>query len=338
METSERHMAHASLFSGIGGPEIAAEMMGWTNLFHCEINHFGRKILDYWFPKSISYEDVKRTDFFGWRGKVNVLTAGFPCQPFSSAGKRKGADDDRYLWPEVVRVVRQVQPDWVVGENVAGILTMVQPGSETNMESEGTLFGKGDGERISIRQQYVTETVCSDLEREGYSVQPVLVPACAVGAPHRRDRVFFIARRTAADSENNGRRTWGKEECGMQERVVPLCECEGDEVRCATGRFGVNRSSADTDSIGQQRWMHEVESEAADASDSARYARGLWDTWKDFPTQSPVCGGDDGFPFYVDRLAIPFEKWRKESLKAYGNAIVPQVMYEIFRAIEKCGT
>lgn len=321
-------MTHASLFSGIGGPEIAAEMMGWTNLFHCEINPFGRKILDYWFPKSISYEDVTRTDFTEWRGRVNVLTAGFPCQPFSAIGKRKGADDDRYLWPEVVRVVRQVQPDWVVGENVAGILTMVQPGSGTHMESETTLFGKGDGERISIRQQYVTETVCSDLEREGYSVQPVLVSACAVGAPHRRDRVFFIARRTAADSENNGRRTWGKEECGMQERVVQLCECERDEVRCATDGFGFNRPSAHPDGYGQERRKY----------GDRRYARSLWDTWKEFPTLSPVCGGDDGFPFYVDRLAIPFQKWRKESLKAYGNAIVPQVMYEIFRAIEKCGT
>lgn len=121
---------HGSLFSGIGGPEIAAEEMGWKNMFHCEINPFGRKILDYWFPNSKSYEDITKTNFTEWRGKINVLTGGFPCQPFSCAGQRKGAEDDRYLWPEMLRAIREIQPDWVVGENVAGILSMVQPGSE----------------------------------------------------------------------------------------------------------------------------------------------------------------------------------------------------------------
>ena len=132
---SER-LTHGSLFSGIGGPEIAAEIMGWKNVFHCEINPFGRKILDYWFPNSKSYEDITKTDFREWRGKINVLTGGFPCQPFSCAGQRKGAEDDRYLWPEMLRAIREIQPDWVVGENVAGILTMVQPGSETPLGSE----------------------------------------------------------------------------------------------------------------------------------------------------------------------------------------------------------
>lgn len=127
---------HGSLFSGIGGPEIAAEEMGWKNMFHCEINPFGRKILDYWFPNSKSYEDITKTNFTEWRGKINVLTGGFPCQPFSCAGQRKGAEDDRYLWPEMLRAIREIQPDWVVGENVAGILSMVQPGSETALGRE----------------------------------------------------------------------------------------------------------------------------------------------------------------------------------------------------------
>ena len=197
---SER-LTHGSLFSGIGGPEIAAEIMGWKNVFHCEINPFGRKILDYWFPNSKSYEDITKTDFREWRGKINVLTGGFPCQPFSCAGQRKGAEDDRYLWPEMLRAIREIQPDWVVGENVAGILTMVQPGSETPLGSEETLFGEDNRKRTLHRQEYVVETVCNDLEREGYSVQPVVIPACAVGAPHRRDRVFFIAHRADAGSE-----------------------------------------------------------------------------------------------------------------------------------------
>ena len=104
-------ITHASVFSGIGGPEVAATMLGWTNLFHCEINEFGRKILDYHYPEAESYEDITKTDFTKWRGKVNVLTGGFPCQPFSYAGKRGGAEDDRYLWPHMFRCIDEIRPD-----------------------------------------------------------------------------------------------------------------------------------------------------------------------------------------------------------------------------------
>ena len=193
-------MNHASLFSGIGGAEIAAEWVGWENLFHCEINPFGRKVLEYWYPNSVSYDDITKTDFTEWRGRIDVLTAGFPCQPFSLAGQREGADDDRYLWPQVVRVVHEIRPAWVVGENVAGILTMVQPGEEVEVGSCSTLFGESDRKRVLLRQEYVIETVCRDLEREGYEVRPFVIPACAVGAPHRRDRVWIVARRITSDS------------------------------------------------------------------------------------------------------------------------------------------
>ena len=209
-------MNHASLFSGIGAAEIAAEWVGWENLFHCEINPFGRKVLEYWYPNSISYEDITKTDFTEWRGKIDVLTAGFPCQPFSVAGSRKGADDDRYLWPQVVRVIRETRPAWVVGENVAGILTMVQPGEEVEVGSEASLFGEGDAERTSLRQEYVIETVCRDLEREGYSVQPFVIPACAVGAPHRRDRVWIVARRITPDPADTRPESL---QCGREDRV-----------------------------------------------------------------------------------------------------------------------
>ena len=88
-------MTHASVFSGIGGPEVAATMLGWENLFHCEINPFGRRVLDYWYPNSKSYEDITTTDFTEWRGRVDVLTGGFPCQPFSYAGRRLSVPDKR---------------------------------------------------------------------------------------------------------------------------------------------------------------------------------------------------------------------------------------------------
>ena len=109
-ETKVSNMNHASLFSGIGGGEVAASMMGWQNIFHCEIQEFPRKVLQYWFPNSESYEDITKTDFTKWQGKVDVLTGGFPCQPFSVAGRRKGADDNRYLWPQMLRAIRQIHP------------------------------------------------------------------------------------------------------------------------------------------------------------------------------------------------------------------------------------
>ena len=117
-------MTHGSLFSGIGGFDLAAAWAGWTNVFNCEIDPFCRRVLKYHFPESEPYEDIRTTDFTVWRDRVDVLTGGFPCQPFSLAGKRKGTADDRYLWPAMLGVVRTVRPRWVVGENVLGIVKM----------------------------------------------------------------------------------------------------------------------------------------------------------------------------------------------------------------------
>lgn len=203
-----RVMTHASLFSGIGGAEIAAAWLGWENLFHCDINEFGRKVLGYWFPKSKEYNDIKTTDFTEWRGRVDILTAGFPCQPFSMAGKRRGADDDRYLWPETLRAINEIRPAWFVGENVFGIASMVLPGEEVDMGRTDDLFEEGNLYRTERR--FVLDRICRDIEDAGYIVQPVVIPACAVGAPHRRDRVWFVARREdvghdAEDPDRHGR-------------------------------------------------------------------------------------------------------------------------------------
>ena len=160
-------MTHASLFSGIGGFDLAADWTGWKNLFNCEKDPFCRQILNYYWPQAISYEDIKTTDFKPHREAIDVLTGGFPCQPFSTAGKRAGADDDRYLWPEMLRAIREIHPRVIVAENVPGLLT--------------------------IGQGLVFEQVCTDLEGEGYEVQPFIIPACGVNAPHRRDRVWFVA-------------------------------------------------------------------------------------------------------------------------------------------------
>ena len=377
---------HGSLFSGIGGPEIAAEEMGWKNMFHCEINPFGRKILDYWFPNSKSYEDITKTDFTEWREKINVLTGGFPCQPFSVAGQRKGAEDNRYLWPEMLRAIREIQPDWVVGENVAGILSMVQPGSETALGREESLFGEVDRKRILHRQEYVVETVCNDLEREGYSVQPVVIPACAVGAPHRRDRVFFIAHRAdagvkgmqrkwednilsgrAAPDTNSHRWRDGKNQqvtiaerkgtadigtfredgtssysqcsgSGQIQQEIQSEQSNGHSFDSNGGEWDAPYSSSEglstlrfPTSIEKKKWENEDGCSVQPAGNVRRAS--FAERWKNFPTQSPVCSRDDGISTRLDGIA--FSKWRQESIKAYGNAIVPQVMYEIFQAIQE---
>jgi DNA (cytosine-5)-methyltransferase 1 len=99
-------MTHGSLFSGIGGFDLAAEWMGWENIFHCEWNPFGQKVLKHYWPKSISYNDITQTDFSIHRGKIDILTGGFPCQPYSTAGKRLGKADERHLFPEMLRCIK----------------------------------------------------------------------------------------------------------------------------------------------------------------------------------------------------------------------------------------
>lgn len=342
-EAGGKAMTHASLFSGIGGAEIAATWMGWENAFHCEINPFGRRVLEYWYPNSISYEDITRTDFTRWRGKIDVLTAGFPCQPFSLAGQRKGADDDRYLWPQVVRAVHEIRPAWFVGENVAGILTMVQPGEEVEVGSEASLFGESDTKRVSLRQEFVIETVCRDLEREGYSVRPFVIPACAVGAPHRRDRVWIVARRSASYSDHNRQRGRTNQQvtvAGREGKTDNSTCCQNGTVadpQCSRRREIYNEIQPQQPD-GQRVYSNGDERLAAYTTNERLQRRMSHDTilpaeyFSDFPTQSPVCNGNDGLSLGL--AGITFPKWRAESIKALGNAMCPQVVYEIFRAIQ----
>ena len=158
-------MRHGSLFSGIGGFDLASEWMGWENIFQVEWDAYCQKVLAKNFPKVTRYEDIKK--FKGIKGTVDIITGGFPCQPFSQAGKRKGTEDDRYLWPEMLRVIREVKPSFVVGENVAGLLSM----------ENGKTF----------------ERILTDLEDEGYEVESFVIPACATEAWHRRDRIWILA-------------------------------------------------------------------------------------------------------------------------------------------------
>ena len=345
-------MTHASVFSGIGGPEVAATMLGWQNLFHCEINPFGRAVLDYWYPNSKSYEDITQTDFTEWRGRVNVLTGGFPCQPFSFAGKRAGADDDRYLWPHMHRCINEIQPDWVVAENVGGILTMVEQGSSFEVASAPSLFDEDDTiHRYEYRGTFTLERICHDIEADGYEVQPILIPACAVGAPHRRDRVFIVAR----NQRNGGRGSSQGSEEYADGRTSEYASSRRNETANHSSWSAQNEREsiggidcgASSDTNGNRRSKVDESLEPKFTDGAKPFGNGRkWDAsnsvgsrWqyrngRFLPSVSPIYGGSYGFPINVDNLTIPFTKWKNESIKAYGNAIVPQVMYEIFRAIE----
>ena len=346
---------HASLFSGIGGAELAASWLGWPNVFHCEIQEFQRKVLEYWFPNSISYEDITKTDFKEWRGQIDVLTGGFPCQPFSVAGKRKGAEDNRYLWGEMPRAIRQIKPTWVVGENVNGLLSMVQPGEEVEMGRADDFFEENYIYRTE--QKFTIDAICEDLAYAGYSVQSFVIPACAVGAPHRRDRVWIVARLNAdTDCQRcagRGSQTYKRNKASKRASVFRNIErpCGVQDI--------ANSANARTESV-QQGWKDRI-SEPVLTIDTKRERWGTGrneygkseislekecraeqfsgtdspqDWWRNFPTQSPVCSRDDGLPFRLANLTIPFPKWRSKSIEALGNAWVPQVAYEIFKAIE----
>jgi DNA-cytosine methyltransferase len=511
-------MRHGSLFSGIGGFDLAAEWMGWENIFHCEWMEFPRKVLDYHFPDADSHIDICKTDFKKYANKIDILTGGFPCQPFSLAGKRKGTDDERYLWGEMLRAIQEIKPRFVIAENVFGI---------TNIDG-GLVF----------------EQVCLDLEVEGYEVQPFIIPASAKNAPHRRDRCWFIAYANGNDgrstngesgcqeSKTNGEgeqsvysrirttsnegdatntdcdglsKQWrydssreinarsnasgkwstnsknsdngdtstnfigqstidgrtrqqanvetnkpatAKGICGMDkecdkckgiisndrcenlncgalvqnghERIqsskhrgmVKDCgdissdgtnECKNDgtiinrmdgdvtnangngfnerngndEVNTSQGgeyalgdinTSNVNGDAANTTSIGGLQRQQDIQSEQPNGVRSISNGR-KWDAtntdgigqtlskkrhrsqnsgssksskqlhkfqpqgWDKFPTQSPICGGDDGIPTKLDGITFP--KWRAESIKGYGNAIVPQIAYQLFQIINE---
>lgn len=314
--------------------------MGWRNAFHCEIGSFARRVLDYWYPKAESYGDITKTDFTKWRGRIDVLTGGFPCQPFSLAGRRGGASDNRYLWPEMLRAIREIQPTWVVGENVAGLLTMVQPGEETDMGRDASLF---EANHVYRREQeYTIEDICRSLEQAGYSVQAFVIPACAVGAPHQRERVWIIAHRNDAGiktecKRQNGiltdRATSHTDSTRPRQRTdeqEPVPERGGASD---AGHGGEERNVANTDREGLEGMPKQGKSGFVRRT-TARHGKTQLG-WRDFPTQPPVCGRNDGLPFAVDDLTISFAAWRRESIKAYGNAWVPQVALEIFRAIEQ---
>jgi len=325
-------MTHGSLFSGIGGFDLAAEWMGWENKFHCEWNEFGQKILKHYWPNAEQFTNIITTDFTKYANKIDILTGGFPCQPYSGAGKRLGKEDDRHLWPQMLRAIQEIQPRWIVGENVYGLVNW----------SNGLVFHE----------------VQTDLEAQGYEVTPFLLLACAVGAPHRRDRIWFVAyaKNNGCDKRGteinewekhipyNGEKIWnqfttngkqsnvantnsnGRDKCNNKNEVITS---KGRlDAQCDIDKSNGNGDVADTTSIGREDTLEDGQLERGRFRKS--YKRGTWDS---FPSVSPICTRDDGISDRLD--GITFSKWRNESIKAAGNAIVPQVVFQIFNSIQQ---
>ena len=261
---------HGSLFSGIGGFDLAATWAGWNNVFQVEKDDWCRKVLAKNFPETKRFIDIK--DFTGneYTNSIDVISGGFPCQPFSRAGQRKGKEDDRYLWEEMLRVIDTIKPTWVIGENVAGLIDLA------------------------------LDTVLSDLEAQGYETETYLIPACSKNAWHRRDRIWIVAHAKSNGSNRApneaGRKAERQNRYKTQQsaingtfRIIPNAHLSG----CKEQRLSITN--------GTELFAPKCSS---------------W--WEAEPGVGRVV---NGLPNRVDRL------------KGLGNAIVPQVAYEIFNAI-----
>ena len=232
------------LFSGIGGFSLGLESLGMETVAFCEMDVFCQKVLKKHWPNVPIHSDIKELDGHEYRGAVELICGGFPCQPFSVAGEQRGAEDDRALWPEMLRVICEVQPTWVIGENVSGII---------NMELDNVL---------------------SDLEAEGYAAQTFVIPACSVDAKHRRDRVWIIAH---ADSESGSDVSRHESELvadsnGEYSRSSRSSEMEkGSTVAVSTTGEQLPPMA---DPSGQSRWSGRVHRESGDQGWGTSEARG----------------------------------------------------------------
>jgi DNA (cytosine-5)-methyltransferase 1 len=362
-------------FSGVGGFSLAGEWMGWRTVQFVEINPFGQRVLKYYWPdvpihndiKTITAEQIINNGLYD-ANETTIFTGGVPCQPWSQAGKRLGKEDDRDLWEETIKLIGTLKPEWAVLENVSGLVNW----------NGGMVFNE----------------VQADLEAEGYEVIPFLLPAAGVNAPHKRERVWFVARRLTPDTNLHGHELRGP---GEDRQSEGKGFGEGDKrerLRSHNRGTGEQGIVADTASEGREereqptRRKNEEENGTGMDDRPERHGsigltpdsrnqglqggkfNGAFEkkgqigreqsprptsklhqitNWSDFPTQSPVRFGNDGVSYRLDRETIqnllkgrqprepwiPFAKWRNESIKGYGNAVCPQVVLQIFKAIQE---
>ena len=313
-----RKVKHASLFSGIGGFDLAAKWIGWENVFQVERDEWCRKILAKHYPNTCRFKDIKEFKANEYTNTIDVISGGFPCQPFSTAGKRKSKEDDRYLWPEMLRVIREIRPPFVVGENVAGIINLA------------------------------LDTVLFDLEDEGYTTETFVIPACGKDAPHKRDRVWIVAYSGSFNgwslcrSKTIRRIKQQKIHEFSHSSFISHTEYDG---RVAATQPGINGENVQrTQERGESPQQLEGIRESGNVANSQRIGQqepgqfgvssgseknrqgetnnpfngGVSGEW---PVEPGICRVANGVPNRVHRL------------RGLGNAVVPQIPYEIFKAI-----
>ena len=337
-------LTHISLFTGIGGIDLAAEWAGFETVCFVEIDPYCQKVLNKHWPEVPLIGDIRdatkerimayttqqgrQTHEVRTRGAttsicsgksrcsgdstppITLITGGFPCQPVSVAGKRRGKEDDRWLWPEMLRVISEIRPTWVIAENVFGLTGMVE--FDRNLEVDNKEYTEEEmaeaylsvGEIRERTGRGSLDEILESLEAEGYEVQPIILPACAVNAPHRRDRVFIVAYAKYA--------------------------------RSGTSRDGDFRDESQANKGQTRQSQHRVGGQSQDVADTAEFRCTLgerWGTGKCIPQSSKSSGSSwwavepelgrvaHGIPSRVDRL------------RCLGNAVVPQQIYPILKAI-----
>jgi len=284
---------HLDLFSGIGGFALAAKWNGYRTVGFCDNEPYAQAVLKKHWPEVPCHKDIREVRGELYAG-VTLLTGGFPCQPFSVAGKQRGKDDNRYLWPEMLRVIQEAKPVWIIGENVAGIVNLA------------------------------LDQVCADLEGQGYEVEPIIVPACAVDAPHRRDRCWIIAKYMAdtvslSERGAHGSKEWGCVRGRQDEDISQRNEVGGNTPDC-------RENVADSVKQGREGRVHRREDAERESVDGyagcsgTTYGQSGEAIWLAEPNVGRVANG------------IPN---RSHRLKGLGNAVVPQVASEIIRCINK---
>jgi DNA (cytosine-5)-methyltransferase 1 len=323
---------HLDLFSGIGGFALAAKWNGYRTVGFCDNEPYAQAVLKKHWPEVPCHKDIREV-----RGKlyagVTLLTGGFPCQPFSVAGKQRGKDDNRYLWPEMLRVIQEARPAWIIGENVAGIVNLA------------------------------LDQVCADLEGQGYEVEPIIVPACAVDAPHRRDRVWIVGH-SKLDGLTASKTSGGLLDQSEEQRGK-VKEWESSGASCASSDVADSVSLSERSAHGSKEWgcvrgrqdedisqRDEVGGNSSDSRENvADSVKQGWegrvhrreDAERESVDGYSGCGGttygQSGEAIWlaepnVGRVANGIPN-RTHRLKGLGNAIVPQVASEIIRCINK---
>lgn len=374
-------MTHLALFAGIGGFNLAADWSGYKTVAWCEWDKFCQQILAYYWPEAERFSDINQSNFSNYEGKIDLLTAGFPCQPVSLAGSRKGADDDRWGWPATLRVIKQVKPRVIILENVAGLTSILESAREIVVENTQTdVLGQHYNTTTVSKAKRVLATIVEQLQAAGYETPqhedgtPIVfnIPACAVNAPHRRSRIWIVAYAHDGSrpqhrfstggnvlensTKESGNIAYSHGIGGREQFQQPSCQ----ETRT---RQELERSCREFSSFAHDSSeRREKQREREEPSKSERFERLVGPSvvehshhqrrnepslqssaieqrlvserfnadrsdWRNFPIEPPLCSRNDGVS--VELVGITVSKHRNESLKGYGNAIVPQLAYEI---------